>query len=89
MCDLCRHKRIKCELEADEEDTDRGSSPAPPKAGATPQARRGTRRKKPAAKIVEGEGTRAAKEDGGGAAKRSVSFASSAGKGRATTQGKL
>lgn len=87
MCDLCRHKRIKCELGADEEDSDRGSSPAPPKAGATP-ARRGTRRKKPAAKVVEGEGARAAKEDGGGAAKRSVAFASSAGKGRATTQGK-
>ena len=87
MCDLCRHKRIKCEWVADEEESDRGSSPAPTKAGPTPAARRGARRKKPAAKLVEGDSARATKDEGGTGVKRSVVFAPTVGKGRAATEG--
>ena len=48
MCDLCRHKRIKCEWLDNEEP---GPAPLPEsvKTGPPSQSRRGTKRKRPTA----------------------------------------
>ena len=91
MCDMCRHKRIKCLWKADEDESERGSSPGLPKAGAVAQARRGARRKKPAAKVIEGEGKVPGQEAVNVAEARSVTSAQASttagGKGAAATEG--